>query len=361
MSEKIVHVSTKQRPYDVHVGTELLGEVGAIARDVCAGEAACVVSDSTVAPLYAGTVLDSLAAAGFDATLVTFPAGERNKRLSTMSDLLEEVAESGLTRDDAIVALGGGVTGDMGGFCAASYLRGIQVVQVPTSLLAMVDSSVGGKVAVDLEHGKNLAGAFWQPSAVIADVDCLASLDHALLTDSCGEVVKHAVLADGDLLDSLTASPLNGPDVERSRMVDVVTENVDIKREVVDADETEHGVRQTLNLGHTIGHAVEAASDFSLGHGTCVAIGMCCMARATEALGWSSHEATERITAAVSAHGMPTDTALDHDTLFRFATHDKKRHGDGMNVCVARDVEDVIVRRISLAEFRHLVDLGCGV
>lgn len=360
MSDRVIHVSTTQRPYDVHVGTGLLAEVGAIVRGVCDGEAACVVSDSTVAPLYASAVIASLAAAGFAPSLVSFPAGERHKRLSTLSDLLEQVAENGLTRDDVIVALGGGVTGDMAGFAAASYLRGIQVVQVPTSLLAMVDSSVGGKVAVDLEHGKNLAGAFWQPSAVIADVGCLESLDHELLTDSCGEVIKHAVLADAALLDSLTSSPINGDGVGMDRMIEVISRNVGIKRDVVDADETERGVRQTLNFGHTIGHAVEAAGDFALGHGTCVAIGMCCMARATEAMGWSSHEATEKILRAVRAHGLPTDTPLDHELLFRFGTHDKKRHGSAMNVNVARDIGDVVVRRVSLEEFRHLIDLGCG-
>jgi len=360
MSERVIHVSTTQRPYDVHVGTDLLSGTGAIVRRVCGGTAACVISDSTVAPLYAAAVTASLAAAGFTASLVTFPAGERYKRLSTLSDLLEQIAENGLTRDDVIVALGGGVTGDMGGFAAASYLRGIQVAQVPTSLLAMVDSSVGGKVAVDLEHGKNLAGAFWQPSAVIADVGCLGSLDHELLTDSCGEVIKHAVLADASLLDSLTSSPINGEEVPVSHMVEVISENVSIKRDVVDADETERGVRQTLNFGHTIGHAVEAASDFTLGHGTCVAIGMCCMARATEAMGWSSHEATERIVRAVRAHGLPTDTLLDHELLFRFGTRDKKRHGSTVNVNVARDIEDVVVRPVPLEEFRHLIDLGCG-
>jgi len=361
VSERVVHVSTTQRPYDVHVGTGLLSETGVIAREVCDGDAACVISDSTVAPLYGDAVISSLCAAGFTSSLVTFPAGERHKRLSTLSDLLEQVAENGLTRDDVIVALGGGVTGDMGGFVAASYLRGIRVVQVPTSLLAMVDSSVGGKVAVDLEHGKNLAGAFWQPSAVIADVGCLESLDHELLTDSCGEIIKHAVLADAGLLASLTSSPINGEGIPIDRMVEVISENVSVKRDVVDADETERGIRQTLNFGHTIGHAVEAASDFSLGHGTCVAIGMCCMARATESMGWSSHEATERIVCAVRAHGLPTDTSLDHDLLFRFGAHDKKRHGSDVNVNVARNIEDVVVRRVSLEEFRHLIDLGCGV
>jgi 3-dehydroquinate synthase len=162
-----------------------------------------LVSDSNVAPLYAGPVKESLEAAGIAVSTITFPAGEEHKRLATLGDILERMAQAGLTRSDAVVAVGGGVTGDMAGLAAALYQRGIQVVQVPTSLLAMVDSSVGGKTAVDLEAGKNLAGAFLQPSLVVADIDCLATVSPELLRDSCGEMIKHGVLADEKLFDQL--------------------------------------------------------------------------------------------------------------------------------------------------------------
>ena len=263
-----------------------------------------------------------------------------------------------------IVALGGGVTGDIAGLSAAMYLRGIKVVQVPTSLLAMVDSSVGGKVAIDLEAGKNLAGAFWQPRAVVADVTCLHSLSLELLTDSCGEVIKHAVLADDALLEELCARPLNGGDaaeLDDAHLVDVVARNVSIKRDVVNADEREHGMRQTLNLGHTIGHGIEAASDFALGHGSCVAAGLCCMLRSCVALGWTDPALAQRVERCVEAHGLPTDTQVDHQTLMSYMTHDKKRHGDSMNVVVARGAEDVVVRRVSLDELARIVELGCGI
>ena len=263
-----------------------------------------------------------------------------------------------------MVALGGGVTGDIAGLSAAMYLRGIKVVQVPTSLLAMVDSSVGGKVAIDLEAGKNLAGAFWQPRAVVADVTCLHSLSHELLTDSCGEVIKHAVLADDALLEELCARPLNGGDaaeLDDAHLVDVVARNVSIKRDVVNADEREHGMRQTLNLGHTIGHGIEAASDFALGHGSCVAAGLCCMLRSCVALGWTDPALAQRVERCVEAHGLPTDTQVDHQTLMSYMTHDKKRHGDSMNVVVARGAEDVVVRRVSLDELARIVELGCGI
>ena len=175
--------------YDVHVGAGILSEVGAITRESCGGGRCCVISETNVAPLYLERVSQSLAEAGYEVSSLVFEAGERSKNVRTLSWLLEGLAERGLTRDDCVVALGGGVTGDIAGLSAAMYLRGIKVVQVPTSLLAMVDSSVGGKVAIDLEAGKNLAGAFWQPRAVVADVTCLHSLSHELLTDSCGEVI----------------------------------------------------------------------------------------------------------------------------------------------------------------------------
>lgn len=356
---RTVRVSAASASYDVHVGAGVLADLGRIAREATGSARACVITETTVGPLYADAAEASLAAAGMDvAPRITFPAGEAHKDLATLGTLLEGLAERGLTRDDAVVALGGGVTGDMGGMAAALYLRGIRVVQVPTSLLAMVDSSVGGKTAVDLAAGKNLAGAFWQPAAVVADVRCLATVPPDLLADSCGEVVKHAVLADGALLDELTDRPLTAPGVPEPHLVEVVARNVEIKRDVVNADERERGLRQTLNLGHTIGHAIEAASDFALGHGSCVAAGLCMMARASEARGWCSPETRARIERCVAAHRLPTTTGLPADVLMSFLAHDKKRHGDGVNVVVPAEIGRVEVRRVSLEEMRALVELG---
>lgn len=356
----VVRVPTSQRDYDVVVGEGVIDEVGRLARQACGGGRACVVSDSNVAPLYADAVAQSLVAAGYDACIQIFEAGERNKRLSTVEELLGGLAQAGLTRDDVVVAVGGGVTGDMAGLAAALYLRGISLVQVPTSLLAMVDSSVGGKTAVDLDAGKNLCGAFWQPWLVVADVDCLDTLTPDLFRDSCGEVIKHGVIRDPKLFAWLEANPLTG-EVAGDELARVVARNVQIKRDVVASDEREHGLRQILNFGHTIGHAVEAAGDFSLGHGSCVALGMCCIARAACEMGWCDREVPRRIEALVRAHGLPADTDLPHDLIVSYATHDKKRHGDGVNVVVPRAIGSVEVRHVSLEEFERLVDLGCGV
>lgn len=356
---RTIGVRTASRPYDVHVGAGVLGEVGRIARAAAGGSRCCVITETNVGPLYAAAVESSLGEAGYDvAERLVFPAGEENKRLGALEGLLEGLAARELGRDDVVVALGGGVTGDMGGLAAALYLRGCQVIQVPTSLLAMVDSSVGGKTAVDLSAGKNLVGAFWQPSAVVADVRCLSTVPRDLLVDSVGEVVKHAVLADPAMLDELTREPLVSGRRDEGRLVDVVARNVAIKRDVVDADERESGPRQTLNLGHTIGHAIEAASGFALGHGSSVAAGLCMIARASAAKGWCSAETAERIERAVAAQGLPTGTDIPTDVLMGFAAHDKKRHDGTVNVVVPEAVGAVRMRRVSLDELRELVELG---
>ncbi len=358
--EIIVDVPTPSRSYQVHVGCGILDGIGEVVRGAAGGERACVITETNVGPLYAERVEASLAAAGYAVSTLTFEAGEQNKRLSTLEGLLEGLAEAQLTRDDVVIALGGGVTGDMAGLAAAMYLRGIQVVQAPTSLLAMVDSSVGGKVAVDLAHGKNLCGFFWQPSAVVADVECLHSIAPELYTDSIGEVVKHAVLADPQMLAELTDRPMNGEGYPDELVARIVAKNVEIKRDVVVSDEKERGLRQTLNLGHTIGHGIEAASDFSLGHGSSVAAGLCCMARAACAKGWCKSETRDAIVAAMAAQGLPTDTELPHDVVFDYMVHDKKRHGDTMNIVVPDEVGAVSVRKVTLEELRELVELGCG-
>ena len=353
-----IHVGTASRPYEVLVGAGLLGRLGALAREAGCEGRCCVVTETTVGPLYADAAERALAGAGLEvAGRVTFPAGEANKTLATLGEILDALAARELTRDDSVIALGGGVTGDMAGLAAALYLRGIRVVQVPTSLLAMVDSSVGGKTAVDLPAGKNLVGAFWQPSLVVADVSTLSTVPPELFRDSCGEVVKHAVLADAALLDDLTERPLTD-DADEGRLAATVARNVEIKRDVVSADERERGLRQTLNLGHTIGHAIEAASDFSLGHGSCVAAGLCVMTRAAAARGWCSAETAARVERCVAAHGLPTGTDLPADVLMRYVAHDKKRHGDGVNIVVPREVGRCEVRRASLDELRDLMELG---
>lgn len=353
-----IPVSTASRDYDVLVGENLLGEVGPRARKTAGGTRAFIVSNTDVAPLYSAPVRTSLEEAGYQVDMRVVESTEAVKNMGELALLLENMAEAEMTRDDVVIALGGGVVGDLAGFAAATYMRGCKAVQVPTSLLAMVDSSVGGKTAVDLEHGKNLAGAFFQPRCVVASIECLDTIGPDLFADSCGEVIKYGVMCDERLFCDLEALPLTASKDDHARLGDVIARCVAIKRDVVNADEKEAGLRQTLNLGHTIGHAVEAANGYALGHGSCVAVGMCLMARACAAKGWCSDACADRIVASVAAHGLPTSTEFDLDTLYNFALSDKKRHGDTMNIVAIHEIGQVSVKNVSLAEFRELIDLG---
>ena len=358
-----VNVST---PYRVHIGTRLLEEAGQIVQPLINGQKCAIVTDSNVGPLYAHIVRQSLEGAGFSVATFTFEAGEERKTLATYGEILEFLAAHELDRGDAVIALGGGVVGDMAGFAAATYLRGIAYVQVPTSLLAMVDSSVGGKCAVDLSEGKNLAGAFWQPRAVIADVGCLGTLTPERLADGCGEVIKHALIADPALFAALEEAPLTF-DLLTSNLglvAAIVARNVEIKRDVVAADERELGLRKMLNFGHSIGHAIEAHSDYTLGHGTCVAMGMVAISRAQAARAEADPQIEfdpalpERIASLCQAHGLATTCPYPADDLLDAALHDKKRHGSTIDLVMLHAIGSCSIETHSIAEFFELIELG---
>ncbi len=356
---------TVQNPYRVHIGTRLLEGAGAVVRDaVPRARKAVIVTDSNVGPLYAHIVRESLAEAGLEVAVHTFPAGEEHKTLATYGAILEFLAAEELDRSDVVIALGGGVTGDMAGFAAATYMRGIAYVQVPTTLLAMVDSSVGGKCAVDLSCGKNLAGAFWQPAAVIADVGCLGTLTPEQLADGCGEVVKHAVIADASLFELLEKTPLTFDLLTRdlSLAAAIIARNVEIKRDVVVIDERENGARKLLNFGHSIGHAIEACSGYTLGHGTCVAAGMVAMARGARAAGWDApdfeEDTAERIDALCRAHGLSTACPYPADELVEAAMHDKKRRGTTIDLVIPHRIGAASIERCDLEQLRAIIELG---
>ena len=324
------------RPYQVHVGTFLLEQAGPLVRATAGGTKAVIVTDTNVGPLYQMPVKQSLEASGYEVSICTFEAGEAHKRAETYVAILEFVAEHELSRSDVIVALGGGVVGDVAGFVAATYMRGCKFVQIPTSLLAMVDSSVGGKTAIDLAAGKNLAGAFWQPSVVIADVGCLATLTPEQFADGCGEVVKHAVIADPELFAELEKTPLTLELLNRdvARVALIIARNIDIKRAVVVADECENNQRKLLNFGHSAGHAVEACEHFELGHGNCVSIGMGIITRAAALHGVCDAALPGRIEELCARHGLKTRCELSADAVFAEALHDKKRAGDTIDLVI---------------------------
>ena len=365
---EVIDVPTASRSYQVLCGRGLIDRVGPLARPFLPGEKVLIVSDANVWNLYGDRVADSLRSTGLEICIFVFPAGEAQKNLRTFGTCLEVMADAGLTRDDGVVALGGGVTGDLGAFAAATYMRGTRVIQVPTSLLAMVDSSVGGKTAVDLAGGKNLAGAFFQPSLVVVDVDVLASLTPSLLIDSFGEVIKHGVLSGPDLFYAIANDPVTaslGPDgcegLDFDRMVSLVAANIRVKRDVVVADERESGLRQTLNLGHTIGHAIEAASGYGFGHGSCVAAGLAILCRGATALGLTPAPVTRAIQTCIVDYGLPTATDVPVEAILERARSDKKRHGDTVNAVIVRYLGSVDVVPMPFGEFSELVRLGMAL
>ena len=308
------------KSYDIKIGPGLLSSLGNEAIQLGRAEKVAIVSETNVYPLYGKQTEASLRDAGFTVVSFVFPAGEEQKSAATYLELLTFLAENKLTRTDLIVALGGGVVGDLAGFAAATYLRGIRFIQIPTTLLAAVDSSVGGKTAIDLPAGKNLVGAFWQPSLVLCDTDTLSSLPRDIFLDGCAEVIKYGILYDEAFFSCLESS---GPDFDREM---VISRCVEMKRDVVTEDEFDTGARMKLNLGHTIGHGVEASSEFTLSHGKSVAIGMAIVSRASHC------QDADRILKILNQFELPVTTDTDADTLFRYTLSDKKRSGGTVNL-----------------------------
>jgi 3-dehydroquinate synthase len=292
-----------------------------------------VVTDDRVRALWGDRLIGTLQAAGYTVFEFVFPHGEASKTAETLVGLWEALAKAGLTRTDLIAALGGGVVGDLAGFAAATYLRGIRFVQFPTTLLAMVDSSVGGKTGADLAVGKNLIGAFHQPSAVFCDTDTLQTLPKSIFADGCAEVIKYGYINDPALLELLKA-PFAG-DAEATEAV--IARCIADKRDLVEADERDVGARQLLNLGHTAGHAVETLSEFTVSHGSAVAIGMLLMAKAAVSAGLCADDVPGHMETLLKTYDLPTACPFDARALASIALSDKKRKGDTVTlVCPAR-------------------------
>ena len=329
---KTLTVALPGREYDSLIEKGLLDRAGEECRRVLPrANRLAVVTDSNVGPLYGQRVLDSLTAAGFRAELFTVPAGEASKCAGQLNGLWEAFMAFGLTRTDAVVALGGGVVGDLTGFAAATILRGVDFVQIPTTLLAQVDSSVGGKVAIDLKAGKNLAGAFYQPRLVLMDPEVLNTLPDATFSDGMAEVIKYGCIWDRDFFDFLTAHPSRQAVMEE--IESVLYTCCDIKRQVVMEDERDTGLRMILNFGHTIGHAFELAGHYETWtHGQAVAAGMNWAAQLGVAAGVTPPEAVEPIVALTGKFGLPSDIPCSWETMVEAVGLDKKRAGDGITM-----------------------------
>lgn len=344
---KTLTVALPGREYDILIERGLLNRAGEHLRAVLPGASRLfVVTDSHVGPIYLEQLEEQIKGAGFCVSTCTVPAGESSKSPEQLAVLWEQMMAAGLTRSDAVVALGGGVVGDLAGFAAATVLRGVDFVQIPTTLLAQVDSSVGGKVAVDLRAGKNLAGAFWQPKLVLMDPDVLDTLPDAVFADGMAEVIKYGCIQDAAFFDFLA---------RRSSRMEIMAEIehvlytcCDLKRNVVVEDERDTGARMILNFGHTLGHAYELAGDYrTWTHGQAVAAGMVRAAELGERLGLTPAGTAERVRALTGAFGLPGAIPCTAEEYTAAVGLDKKGSGEEISVILLEEMGKAVPHRMT--------------
>lgn len=353
---KSLRVDLPGREYDILIENGLLDQAGERIRAVCPqARKVFVVTDTNVGPLYAQRVEDSLTGAGLTARVFSIPAGEGSKCAGRLAELWEAMLEFGLTRTDVVAALGGGVVGDLAGFAAATVLRGVDLVQLPTTLLAQVDSSVGGKVAVDLDHGKNLAGAFWQPRLVLMDPAVLNTLDDQTFADGMAEVVKYGCIWDKDFFDFLSVRPSRAmlmPDIEH-----ILLTCCGIKRQVVVADERDTGLRMILNFGHTIGHAYELAGRYETWtHGQAVSAGMVAAAKLGVSLGVTPEALPPRLEELLGKLGLPTAIPCDIQTYTAAVTRDKKGVNSDITLILLDRLGHAVAHKLPKAQLVRLLN-----
>jgi len=327
-----------------------LDDLGAEVKNVVKGDTLMVVTDENVAPLYLHRCIQSLQSQGFDVYNFVIPPGEASKSGDTYLALVSYLAEIPLTRADALIALGGGVVGDLTGFAAATYLRGIKVIQVPTTLLAAVDSSIGGKTAINLPAGKNLAGAFHQPALIWRDASLLKTLPPTIYQDGMAEVIKYGVIADADLFTTLS-----NIEFAQSHMEEIIETCASIKETFVEEDLHDTGIRQLLNFGHTIGHAIETASGFAVSHGAAVAKGMAYMAEIAERQGWCDRKTRDDIIHLLNLYNFDLHIDYEKERLCDIMKADKKRKGNFIDLVVPETIGRCRLQRIMIEELSEIL------
>ena len=331
--------------YDIFIEKGLLSSCGEYIKNVTNAKKVCVISDTNIFPIYGDKVCQSIEEQGFEVLTYVFEAGEASKTTSTVISMVEFLAQNELTRGDIVVALGGGVCGDMAGFAAAIYLRGIDFVQIPTSLLAQVDSSVGGKTAVDLPQGKNLCGSFHQPVLVIIDPDTLDTLTPHFFSDGMAEAIKTGCIKSAPLFDRIEKEDA------KDFIEDMIFDCVSIKAGVVERDEKEHGERALLNFGHTAGHSIEKLHNFStISHGEAVGIGMVMITAAGEANGITAAGTSDRIAAVLKKYGLLTKDENSLSDIIENMNADKKRTSDSINFTLLHSIGDSFNQKIKYEE-----------
>ena len=343
---------TASKEYNVHIGSGFLDNVGKMLTKIKKPCRAVIVSDDTVFSIYGERVKKSLADNGYSVCEFVFPHGEESKSLENFGKIQEFCAENSITRTDLFVALGGGVTGDLTGFAASAYLRGVDFVQIPTTVLSMVDSSVGGKTAVNLKAGKNLCGAFYQPIAVYADCETLSTLPPETFNEGCAEIIKYGMILDGEFLTFLKNNSI------RENIEYVIKRCVEIKRDVVYRDEFENGERKLLNFGHTIGHAIEKCSHLSISHGNAVAIGMVIATRGAYKMGLTPENFTEMLIEILKANGLPTACEFTAEELYKISLSDKKRSLDTISLIIPEKYGLCKIEKISVDNLKEFIEAG---
>jgi len=321
-----VKVNLGKSSYEIHIGSEILARSGPIIKELGVGSnMAIIITNPTVKDLYGVTLAQSLNQTGFKVRILTVPDGEAHKTLETAGRLYQELTKSHAERVTPVLALGGGVIGDLAGFVAATYLRGMPLIQIPTTLLAQVDSSIGGKVAVDHGQLKNMVGTFYQPKAVLADTSTLKTLPDKELKNGLAEVIKYAIIYNHGFLDFLENNLDSIKALDERALAEIVLRSAKIKAEVVAQDELDLGLRHILNYGHTVGHAIEATSDFNIAHGQAIAIGMVAAARIANKLGIMNSQTSLRIKKIITRAGLPTKLPdIDTASIIQAMSHDKK-------------------------------------
>lgn len=329
---KIIKVMTG-RPYDILIENGLIDRCGDYIRKISKAKKALIISDTNVFSIYGERVIKTLEKSNFEVYNYVFTPGEESKKLETIYEIYDTLANNYFTRSDIIIALGGGVTGDISGFAASTYLRGINFVQIPTSLLAQVDSSVGGKTGVNIKQGKNLVGSFWQPISVIIDPNTIDTLTDDVFTDGMGEVIKYGCIKSKELFEILEEKDA------RNMIEDIIFRCVSIKKDVVEKDECDHGERAILNFGHTMGHAIEKEHNFSeISHGKAVAIGMTMITKASEQIGMTEIGVADKIIKLCNKYGLPTTDNTPIEKLVENTFLDKKSNSDSISLIIINNI-----------------------
>ncbi len=340
-----IHVPLGDKSYDILIGPGLLSDLGNMLSEFLPGRSFILITDTNVEDFLGIDLVNILESAGHKVSMITFPAGEESKRMDVIVDMARQMVGLGADRGTVILALGGGVTGDMAGFLASIYMRGIPFVQLPTTLLAQVDSSVGGKTGVDLPEGKNLLGTFTQPVRVYADIGAMCTLPASELRNGLAEVIKYGMIWSSDLFSLLEDKWWDVVNLEPHITAEIVKQSCEIKAKVVSEDEKEGGLRRILNFGHTIGHAIEASSDYKIPHGEAVAMGMMAVARISEARNMLSAEERERLSALLQRFSLPVNIPdfIENDSILRLVQHDKKVKDGRVHFVLCKGIGNTLI------------------